>query len=207
MDGSDTNNTIFIMANLADKYKTILTKNWIHTPLRKSHFFTQLAHESGLVAIAENLYYTTIKAARNAFYTPFKGKSDSFVTSYLRNPEKMANYVYANRMGNGNEASGEGWKFRGRGFMMTTGKSNYEALSKSTGIDYVDKPDLLLNESDAMISAIFYWNSNYLSKFADADDLDAISDIVNIGKRTKVYGDANGFKDRKELLAYYKKIF
>lgn len=193
--------------NLAEKYKSLLSKNWIHTPLRKSHFFTQIKHESDLIPQAENLYYTTVKAARSAFKTPFSGKTDLFVSSYLRKPEKMANYVYANRMGNGNEASGDGWKYRGRGFMMTTGRNNYDALRKNTGIDYVCNPDLLLTEADAMISAIFYWNSNNLSNFADADDLDAISDIVNIGKRTKQYGDSNGFKHRKELLDYYKKIF
>lgn len=195
------------MANLADKYKSLLTKNWIHTSLRKAHFFAQIHHESALKPQSENLYYTTIKALRRAFYTPFKNKTDLFVSSYLRKPERLANYVYANRIGNGSEDSGDGWKYRGRGFMMTTGRNNYDALRKSTGIDYICNPDLLLNEADAMISAIFYWNSNNLSKFADEDNLDAISDIVNIGKRTVIYGDANGFKDRKELLAHYKKIF
>ena len=188
---------------LATKYKTLLNKNKVNTPLRLSHFFTQAEHESGLKLISENLNYSA-KGLRATFSRYF---TDLEAIKYQRKPQMIANRVYANRMGNGNEASGDGWKYRGRAFFQITGKNNYTLLSIFTGIDYVNNPDLLLNEADAMISALWYWNTNNLNKYADKDDLDAISDIINIGRKTDKYGDANGFAHRKELLAKYKKTY
>ena len=190
--------------DLHKKYKTLLTNNGIFTPLRLAHFFAQLEAESGLKPIAENLNYSA-----SALGTIFKKyfPTTELANKYARKPEQIANKVYANRMGNGIESSGEGWKYRGRGFIQITGKDNYAKLSKDTGIDYVKNPDLLLNEADAMISALWYWKQINGNKYADLDNLDAISDLINIGRITKAYGDANGFKHRKELLAKYKKMF
>lgn len=190
---------------LYDKYKTLFSKYEVDTSLRKSHFMAQIDHESQLKPITENLYYTTIKALRGAFYTPFKGKSDSFVSQYLKSPQKLANYVYANRGGNGNVASEDGYKYRGRGFIQTTLKNNYSTLSRDTKIDYLNNPDWLLREPDAMIAALEYWRVNSLNKYADLDDIDSISDIINKGKITKVYGDANGFEDRVLKLKKWKR--
>lgn len=192
---------------LSVKYKSQLEKHRINTPLRLAHFFAQLHHESNLVPKRESLFYTKIVNARNAFKTPFKNKPDAFVNSYLKNSVKMANYVYANRMGNGNEASGDGFKNRGGGYMQHTGAEEMKVLKARTGIDFVANPDLLKEEVNAFIAAIDYWNRRGLSNLADADDLDGISDLINIGKHTEAYGDANGFKDRKEKLNFYKKIF
>lgn len=192
---------------LSKKYKTRLDLGGIDTPIRLAHFFAQIDHESGLKPVRESLYYTKVSGARSAFYTPFKGKTDAFIQGYLKNSVKMANYVYANRMGNGNEASGDGFKYRGGGYLQHTGKNEYTILTKNLKVNYVDSPDLLINEADAMIAAIDGWNRRNLNPFADDDDLDAISDIINIGSRTKAYGDANGFPDRKKKLDFYKKEF
>lgn len=192
---------------LSKKYKSLLEKHKINTPLRLAHFFAQVDHESNLIPKRESLYYTTISGARKTFKSPFRGKTDAFVNSYLRNSVKMANYVYANRMGNGNEASGDGYKNRGGGFMQHTGAEEMKILKARTGVDFVSNPDLLNEEANAMIAAIDYWNRRGLSNLADVDDLDGISDLINIGRHTAAYGDANGFKDRAEKLKAYKKVF
>src|SRR5690606_13433976 len=118
---------------------------------------------------------------------------------YARKPEKIANRVYANRGGNGNETSGDGWKYRGRGFIQLTLKDNYKALSNATGIDYVSNPDLLLNEADAMISALWYWNKRNLNKYADVGDLKGATRVIN--------GGYNGLADRQQKYDKYLKEF
>lgn len=192
---------------LSKRYSTFLKSRRIDTSRRLQHFFAQLDHESNLKPQRESLYYTSIAGARKAFYSPFLGKSDSFVNSYLRNSEKMANYVYANRMGNGNESSGDGYKYRGGGYLQHTGLNEMKLLKARTGIDFVNNPDLLLTEVNAIIAAVDGWNRRGLSAYADADNLDAVSDIINIGRPTPRYGDANGFKDRAVKLKFYKQIF
>ncbi len=181
---------------LSKKYKTLLNKNEINTSLRLAHFFAQLAHESGLKPISENLNYS-ITGLTQTFSKYFPTKA--IASLYARQPEKIANKVYANRMGNKDEISGDGWKYRGKGFIQLTGKDNYKALSKDTNIDYIKEPDLLLNEADAMISALWFWNKNGLNKFADSDD------ILTITKR--INGGTNGLEDRKKHLAEMKKVF
>lgn len=166
----------------------------------------QIDHESNLKPQRESLYYTDANRAKNIFKTPFKGKSLEFVSKYLRDSEKMANYVYANRMGNGDEFSGDGYKYRGGGFLQHTGKDEYERLTKESGVDYVNNPELLETEADAVISALSYWKRNNLNKYADIDDLDGVSDLVNIGRKTVKVGDANGYKDRQQKLRKWKKL-
>lgn len=189
---------------LLNKYKTLFTKYGITTILRKAMFLAQADHESGLKPVSEGFYYRTVESLRNTFYSPFKGKSDAFIAQYVKNPEKCANYVYANRMGNGNEASGDGWKYRGRGIFQVTGKDNYAKLSKDTGVDYVSNPDLLLTEADSLIAALWFWNINNLNKYADTGNIDAVSDIINKGRLTSAYGDAHGFSFRNNKYQYYK---
>ena len=190
--------------NLALRYRSLLNSYGINTPLRLAHFFGQIEAESGLKPIAENFNYSP-KRLQEVFKKYFPTTSSA--NFYAGKPQAIASRVYANRMGNGNEGSGDGWKYRGRGFIQITGKNNYIKLSKDTRIDYLSNPDLLLNEADSMISALWYWNVNNLNKHADNDDIDAISDIVNIGRDTAKYGDANGFKHRLELVNKYKVIF
>lgn len=192
---------------LTNKFETLLNEYDVNSPLRLRHFWAQVDTESKLKSVRESLYYTKIEGLRGAFKTPFKGKADEFVSRYLRNSIKCANYVYANREGNGNEASGDGYKFRGGGTLQTTFYNGYKALEKSTGIPFTQNPDLILEEVNGIRGALVYWKNNNLNKYADEDNLDAISDIINIGSKTKTIGDANGFKERKENLEKYKKIF
>lgn len=189
------------------KYKSQFNKYEVTTFLRIVHFMTQIRHESGLVSKRESLYFKTIEGLRETFKTPFLNKPDEFVSKYLRNTEKCANYVYANRMGNGNEASGDGYKYRGGGLLQNTGKRSYELLSKLLGINLVQNPDLILEEANAVIAALWFWKENNINKYADIDDLDGVSDIVNIGKKTKTIGDANHFDKRKKLYLKYKKEY
>lgn len=191
---------------LYDKYKTMFSLYGVDTPLRKSHFMAQIEHESNLRPIRESLYYTDAQRAKKIFKTPFKNKDLDFVQKYLRDSEKMANYVYANRMGNGDECSGDGYRYRGGGFLQHTGRDEYERLTLETGVDYLNNPELLENEPDAVICALSYWKRNGLNKYADIDDLDGVSDLVNIGKKTIKVGDANGYEDRKIKLIKWKRL-
>lgn len=182
--------------NLAKKYRTILNNYHINTPLRLAHFFAQIEHESNLKPVSENLNYSS-KLLLQVFKKYFPTKE--LAEAYARQPEKIANKVYANRMLNGNEASGDGWKYRGRGFIQITGKANYIMLSKDTGIDYLNNPDLLLTEADSMISALWFWKKNGLNKYADMDNIKTITKRIN--------GGYNGYEHRRELLEKYKVVF
>ena len=186
---------------LYEKYKTLLNSYYINTPLRIAHLMAQLDHESNLKPIAENLNYSAQGLAKTfKKYFP----TIEIANKLARKPEAIANKVYANRMGNGDEASGDGFKYRGRGFIQVTGKNNYTVLSKDTRIDFLTNPDLLLEEPNALISALWYWNKTKLNELADEDNLDAISDLINLGRVTAKKGDANGFIDRQEKLKKWK---
>ena len=178
---------------LQDKYKSLFNKYGINTPLRISHFMAQIEHESGLKPISENLNYSAERLLI-VFKNYFTKES---ALAYDRKPIKIGSRVYASRMGNGDEQSGDGYTYRGRGFIQITGKSNYKSLSDDTGIDFVKTPDLLLQGVHAMVSALWFWNKNNLNTHADRDE------IVTITK--KINGGTNGIEHRKELLAKYKK--
>lgn len=185
------------------KYKTLLNSYGINTPLRLSHFLAQLEHESGLKPINENLNYS-IKRLLEIFKYDFDRNRDKWLSptekqkalEIIGSPMKIANFVYANQNGNGNEASGDGWKFRGRGFIQITGRSNYLLLSKDTRIDYLNNPDWLLHESDAMISAVWYWSRINGNKLADRDDTKGLTKAIN--------GGYNGLSHRIELTEKWK---
>lgn len=174
------------------KYKSLLDKYGINTTLRKAHFLAQIEHESGLKPISENLNYSA-SGLMSTFPKYFNSNNSNF---YARKPELIANKVYANRMGNGNYESGDGWKYRGRGFIQITGKENYFRLSNDTDIDFLKNPDLLLQEANSMLSALWFWNLKGLNAFADKDD------IITITKR--INGGLNGIEHRKQLLKKWK---
>lgn len=157
---------------------------------RLAHFFSQVMHESGCMRFdMENLNYSS-KALLAVFgkYFPTKEKAEA----YARQPEKIANKVYANRMGNGSEASGDGWKHRGRGLIQLTGKNNYQAFAKWIGDDKIlEDPDLVASEY-AVHSAVFFWDRNKLNEIADQDDVRKMTKRVN--------GGENGLAHRRELL-------
>ena len=158
----------------------VMEKFGINTPIRLAHFLSQCGHESGGFKITqENLNYSA-KGLMGIFkkYFPTQALADA----YARQPQKIANKVYASRMGNGPEASGEGFKFRGRGFIQLTGKSNYTAFSASIGEDCVANPDLVASKY-ALASAAWFFSKNCLKKCIDATDVTvtAVTKCVNGG--------------------------
>lgn len=181
---------------LCSKYKTLLNNYGINTPLRKVHLFAQLQHESGCEAIQENLNYSA-EGLGKTFKKYFPTKE--LANAYARKPQQIANRVYANRMGNGDEKSGEGYKYKGRGFLQITGKDNYKQLSKDTGIDFVNHPELLLEEVNGLISALWFYKKHDLNSYADKDDVKTISKIIN--------GGAVGLENRVENVKILKTIF
>jgi putative chitinase len=176
---------------------TVLPKFDIDTPLRKAHFLAQVAHESGgLKYSQENLNYS-VQGLRSIFGKYFK--TMEIAEGYARKPEKIANRVYANRMGNGDETSGDGWKFRGRGLIQLTGKDNYQRLAADYGVDCVNNPDLLLAPEWALTSACWFWKKRNLNTFADADDILMVTKRIN--------GGINGLNDRQQYLDSFKRIY
>ena len=172
----------------------VFPKYEINTPERIAAFIAQCGHESGgWRTFSENLNYSAA-GLRKTFGKYFA--TLAIANSYTRQPERIANRVYANRMGNGNEASRDGWKFRGRGFIQITGKANYIMLSKDTRIDFLNNPDLLLTEANSMISALWFWNRHKLNALADKNNIVGITRIIN--------GGLNGLSHRKELLNKYR---
>jgi putative chitinase len=166
------------------------------TPLRATHFFAQTSHETGEFKLfAENLNYS-VDGLKKIFPKYFPG---TLAEGYARNPEKIANLVYGNRMGNGAEASGDGYKFRGRGALQLTGKSNYEAFSKYLNKpEIMTNPDLVANEY-AFESAMFFFDKNKLWDICDKGVDDAT--ITALTKR--INGGTNGLDHRKSLTLKY----
>jgi len=170
----------------------------INTPLRLAHFLAQCGHESGgFRATQENLNYSA-KGLMGIFKKYFP--SASIAAQYERKPVKIAARVYGGRMGNGNEASGEGYKFRGRGYIQLTGKENYTAFGKSIGEDILSNPDVVSSKY-ALLSAAWFFSKNGLHKMADSGASDAV--VTQITKR--VNGGTIGLPDRiKHFKEYYK---
>lgn len=173
----------------------------INNPNRTRAFLAQIGHESGqLSAVVENLNYS-VKALRSVFGKYFK--TDAEAEQYARKPEAIANVVYANRLGNGDTASGEGWKYRGRGLIQLTGKANYDKATNEMyalpmGVDFVDEPDLLATPDYAAQSAAWFWETNGLNALADqlggADYADIFKAITK-----RINGGYNGLADRVKL--------
>ena len=175
----------------------VAAKFQIDTPLRLAHFLAQCGHESGGFKLTkENLNYSA--KGLNGIFKKYFPTLESAVP-YERKPEKIANKVYGGRMGNGLEASGEGWKFHGRGFIQLTGKENYTAFTKSIGEDCVANPDLVASKY-ALASAAWFFNKNGLHKMADGGATD--DTVTKITKR--VNGGTIGLPDRiKHFKEYY----
>jgi putative chitinase len=151
----------------------------INTPLRVAHFIAQCAHESGnFVFVKENLNY---KAAslRKIFSKYFP--TDELAAQYANKPERIANRIYANRMGNGPEESGDGFRYCGRGLIQLTGKDNYTFFAGSLGISVEDASEYLQTFEGAAQSACFFWEQNRLNRFADANDVKGLTRAINGG--------------------------
>lgn len=167
------------------------------TPERAAHFFGQTAHETGGFALfTENLNYSA-SGLRKIFPKYFK--TDAIAEQYARQPHKIGARVYADRMGNGNEASGEGYTFRGRGALQTTGKGNYKAFS-----DSIKKPEIMTNPDlvatdFAFEAAIFFFDNNKLWAIADKG---VTADTI-LAMTKKINGGTNGLEDRISLTNRY----
>jgi len=151
----------------------------INTPLRVAHFIAQCAHESGnFVFIKENLNY---KAA--SLMTVFKKyfPTADLAKQYEKRPEMIANRVYANRMGNGDEASGDGWRYCGRGLIQLTGRDNYTFFAGSLNITVEEASEYLATFEGAAQSACWFWEQNKLNRFADANDVKGLTRAINGG--------------------------
>ena len=170
----------------------------INTPLRLAHFLAQCGHESGgFRATQENLNYSA-KGLMGIFKKYFP--TSALAAQYERKPEKIAARVYGGRMGNGAEATKEGYKFRGRGYIQLTGKENYTAFGKSIGEDILSNPDVVSSKY-ALLSAAWFFSKNGLHKMADSGASDAV--VTQITKR--VNGGTIGLPDRiKHFKEYYK---
>ena len=160
----------------ADPLKAAMELHAIDTPQKQAAFIAQAAYESNkFTRLEENLFYTTEKAARAAFGVRVLPR----LSELLRNPQAMANFAYANRNGNGSEASGDGWKYRGRGLFQLTGRRNYAEAANAIGRDYLNSPKLVAEPSDACLTAAWYWQANGCNEAMDGKDFDATTRIIN----------------------------
>lgn len=161
------------------------------SPNRAAHFFAQTAHETGgFKAFSENLSYGA-KGLRGIFGKYFP--TDAMAKAYERQPQKIANRVYGGRMGNGVEASGDGWKYRGRGALQLTGKANYQAFS-----DYIKRPDVMTNPDLVagelcFESALWFFDKNRLWSICDQ----GINDAAILALTKRINGGTHGLDDRK----------
>jgi putative chitinase len=173
----------------------VMQKFGITTPLRLAHFLAQCSHESAnFTALRENLNYSA-QSLRKVFGKYFP--TDALANAYARQPEKIANRVYGGRMGNGDEASGDGFNFRGRGYIQLTGKSNYKLFGDFIGDDLIANPDLVATKYP-LTSAGFFFQKNVLWTICDRG---ANDDIVTSVTR-RVNGGTHGLEDR---IAKFKK--
>jgi putative chitinase len=175
----------------------VAQKFQIDSALRLAHFLAQCGHESGgFKATQENLNYSA-KGLMGIFKKYFP--TEAIANAYQRNPQKIANKVYANRMANGDEASGDGFKFRGRGYIQLTGKDNYTQFGKAIGENIVANPDVVSGKY-ALLSAAWFWSKNGLNNLSDGGSTDAV--VTSITKR--VNGGTIGLADRiKHFKEYY----
>ncbi|WP_263056417.1 glycoside hydrolase family 19 protein [Pantoea agglomerans] len=173
----------------------------ISTPLRQAHFLAQTGHESaGFLKVEEGLNYSenALTAMFGKRITAEQARAYGRNAMHPANQKMIASIIYANRNGNGDINSGDGYRYRGRGLIQITGKANYEALVKQLGADLVANPDLLLGYRFAAMSAAAWWKNHGLNELADSDDVTRITRVIN--------GGTNGLDDRKSRLSKSKGI-
>lgn len=167
----------------------LFPKYEINTPARIAGFVAQCGHESqNFKTLEENLNYSA--EGLNRTFPKYFVKAGRDAQAYHRQPEKIANVVYANRMGNGDTASGEGWKFRGRGVIQLTGKDNYSRFAKYVGKSIDDTIEYLKTKQGALESACWFWKTNGLNEIADSGDIVAMTKRIN--------GGTIGLEDRQK---------
>ena len=173
----------------------------ITTGLRQAHFLAQVGHESaGFTKTEEGLNYSenALTAMFGTRITGAQANSYGRNAAHPANQKMIANIIYANRNGNGDVASGDGYRYRGRGLIQITGKANYTALTGQLSADVVANPDLLKEPMQAAMSAAAWWKNHGLNELADTDDVTRITRVIN--------GGTNGLEDRKSRLTKAKGI-
>ncbi len=179
-----------------ENHRATLAVFGINTPLRLAAFLAQTDHESqGFTRTAENLNYS----AKALTATWPKRFPPAVAAQYAKQPERIANRAYADRLGNGNEASGDGWTYRGHGYIQITGKDGHSDFAKYKGMTLAEVIIYLQTETGAMESAAWWWYSRNLNALADAGDTKGITRVIN--------GGYNGLDDRMALYAKYKDDF
>lgn len=176
----------------------------IDTPERAAAFIAQIAHESAdCTRLVESLDYS---APRLAIVWPSRFPTIESARPYAHSPERLANVVYARRLGNGDVASGDGWRFRGRGLIQLTGRANYQQSGLAIGLNLTADPDVVATPQVAALTAAQFWHSRGLNALADnrADD-DDIDDFARI--TTIINGGRQGFDDRLRRWARAKSAF
>lgn len=188
------------------EFKDVFEKYGINTPLRKAHFCAQIAHESSnMTVLVESLNYS-VKGLLSTFSRSRISTKDAYAYGRHQgksaNQEKIGNILYGGSYGKlnlGNIEDGDGYKYRGRGAIQCTGRSNYKRFSNHFGIDFVKNPDLMANPYYGLMFAGWFWTTNRLNEFADQDNIFRITRIIN--------GGTNGMDDRQTKLKHYKKHF
>jgi putative chitinase len=183
--------TLGIDEKWLDPLNEAFQKYDISTPARQAAFIGQCAHESGNFRILEeNLRYSAAGLMR---VWPSRFPNLEVANQFAGNAEKIANKVYAGRMGNGTEESGDGWKYHGRGLIQLTGKENYERCGEALGVDLINQPQLLAQPYYAAMSAAWFWGKKGLNALADSKDYDTMTKRIN--------GGLIGLDDRKAKIA------
>jgi putative chitinase len=171
VDAADASAWVVALNTACTKYEIVRSLR------RMAAFLGHIAHESGsLRHLKENLNYTDAHRINKIFGAI---KTDEEAEAYVRNAEALANKVYANRNGNGDTASGDGWRYRGRGLIQLTGKANYAAFARDTHVDVVNDPDLVATPRYAALSAAWYWKKHRLNELSDAQMYQAVSKGIN----------------------------
>lgn len=203
--------SVTLAKRFAEPLKAAMALYDISTPARRSGFLAQALHESAnFTQLEENLWYSDPKRVAMIFRSGFDLDQDrvidpeeiEFAKGYIRNPQKLANRAYANRGGNGDEASGDGWKFRGRGIFQLTFKNNYLEAGRGIGLNavYIHNPGVVAEPSDACLTAAWFWQSKGCNQLVDQGRFDATTTVIN-GKarlhaeqRLKLYATIQGIE-------------
>lgn len=193
-----------------DKYKTLLDKSGINTTLRKAHFLAQGKVESDLKPKIESMNYSVdglIKGFGRHRISLEDAKKFGRTITQKANQKEIANRLYGGQWGKtnlGNTQINDGWNLRGSGILQITGRANFQKLSDDTGIDFINHPELILEEDNSIIAAIWFWNYRSLNKYADKDDVTSISKIINLGS-VKSKGVPKHLDERKYWTEQFKK--
>lgn len=195
---------------LWDKYKTLLENKGVNTLLRKAHFFAQCKVESNLKPKIENMNYSVeglIEGFGRHRISIEDAKKFGRTSTQKANQKEIANRLYGGVWGKtnlGNTKENDGWLYRGAGILQITGRANFQKLSDDTGIDFINHPELILEEVNSIIASIWYWGSRGLNKYADKDDIVSVSKAVNLGN-AKASGTPKHLAERKQWAETFKK--